>query len=448
MTKQKHVTKLSLLLIFYTVLSLLLAAAVLPLARAAGGEVVEKLIYPPRKILSEEQKIFSQFIDFLNREGVNPSDRRRISPWFKDRDNLIIAVYNGGNRFGGSDEGALIYSNETDAHAMYELLQGEYAPYWYTCPVMTGGDYMRTKVVKVMYYPMYTAGRYADMAAVALSFIGFALCLTTLVKRKTAYMALLSGELEVMESGDLTSPVTVKGNDEITLLAKGMDDMRLSFIERLQKEEAMSRSSKELMTAMSHDLRTPLTALMGYLDILDSGKAEDGQAEHYIHSAKERAYQLKGMTDELFEYFLVYSAEDEKPETELLDALTLMGQLWEESAFTLESEDFITEFSVSGEENTFSSPVNALMLRRVFDNMVSNIRKYADKEEPIRGNLTFTESGCVFTVRNRVRKERTTAKSSGIGLASCKKILELHGGSFEGKTDEDDFVCVITLPKG
>ncbi len=442
-------TKLSLLLIVYTLLSLLIAFAVLPLTRAAGRCLIDKKIYPPEKILAEEKRLFDAFIGSLNKEGAGLGDRRRVMPWFQDKDDLIIAVYNGGSPFGDSDEGALLYSNETDALAMYELLQGQYASYWYTCPVMTRGDYMRTKVVKVMYYPMYTAGRYADMAAVALSFLAFALCLTFLVKRKTAYMALLSGELTVMESGDLTQPVTVKGNDEITLLARGMDGMRLSFIERLQKEDAMSRSSRELMTAMSHDLRTPLTALMGYLDIVDGGKAETPeQAEHYIRAAKERAYQLKGMTDELFEYFLVYSEGDEKPETEQLDALTLMGQLWEESAFTLESEGYGTEFSVMNEEGTFGVCVNALMLRRVFDNMVSNIRKYAEKTEPIRAELSFAEDQCVFTARNTVREGRATAKSSGIGLASCKKIMQLHAGTFEGETEGNEFVCTITLPKG
>ena len=448
LTKRRHTLKLSFLLIVYTLVSLLAAAAVLPLTRAAGRYVVDEMIYPPEKIMASEKKLFDEFMDFIDREGLTLNDRRRIMPWFRDRNDLIIAVYNGGRPFGDRDEGAQIYSNETDALAMYELLQGEYAPYWYTCPVMPHGDYMRTKAVKVMYYPMYSAGRYADMAAVALAFAAFALCLTILVKRKTAYMALLSRELSVMESGDLTSPVTVKGNDEITVLAEGMDDMRLSFIERLQREENMSRSSRELMTAMSHDLRTPLTALMGYLDILDSGKAEDAEkAAQYIRSAKERAYQLKGMTDELFEYFLVYSAEDEKPETELLDVLTLIAQLWEESAFTLESEDYQTEFTVKDEALTFPAAVNALMLRRVFDNMVSNIRKYADKTAPVRACLTFDESGCVFTVCNRVRAERTSAKSSGIGLASCRKILQLHGGSFESAEDENGFTCRITLPK-
>ena len=149
--------------------------------------------------------------------------------------------------------------------------------------------------------------------------------------------------------------------------------MRTSFIEGLEHEEEMPKHASELLTAMSHDLRTPLTSLIGYLDIIDLGKCHSPeQVQKYVHSGKQKAYQIKEMTDKLFEYFLVYSENDKPVEKERLDAATLFTQLWSESAMSLETEGFHVD--MRAEESTCEVLANVPLLRRVFDNLVSNVR--------------------------------------------------------------------------
>ena len=328
---------------------------------------------------------------------------------------------------------------------MQTLLQDEYADYWYSSAVASRGDRIRSRVVKVMYFPMYRASTYGLYASGAIAFLMFAGILYSCIRKKTRYIILLSRELQAMEGGDLSTPVTICGNDEITSLAVDMDKMRKSFIERLAKEEEMTRRASELLTAMSHDLRTPLTSLIGYLDIVELGKcASPEQTQKYIRSGREKAYQIKEMTDKLFEYFLVYQPSDEPIVTEIMDAGMLFSQLWAESALILETDGYIMR--VTDPDCEMPIQANVPFLRRVIDNIVSNIRKYADKEEPVLVSMREENGRFVFEAVNTVGEKKGNAESSGIGLKSCEKILESHGGKFISEMRDNCFTAMMSIP--
>jgi len=446
MKKQRF--NLGFLMIVYTIVSLVIALGVFMAVNTGGSHLLSYKLYTKEYILDTEKQLLDDYIEYLNDNSKSLNSREAGIEWLNGRDNIMIAIYNGGHPFGNNENatGVILISASSDAPAMFELLQNEYADYWYTCPIMMLGDMSRTKLVRVMYYPMYAARRIVVYTAAGLAFGAFVVSLLLFIRRKTRYIAYLSRQLNMMEGGELSVPLVMKGSDELTSLAGNMDKMRLSFIERLEHEEEIDRSSRELMTAMSHDLRTPLTALMGYLEIVDSGTIKDEEKNReFISSALKRARQLKGMTDELFEYFLVYSTGDSAPELETVDAMTVFMQLWDESSFSLESEGFTVE-TLPGEESCEIS-VNVQLIRRVIDNIASNIRKYADKSEAVRFS-TRVEGG-MFEVRvtNRVGVI-DKAESSGIGLMSCRKVLAAHNGSFEAGQKDGVFEAVIRIPAG
>ncbi|WP_346937045.1 histidine kinase dimerization/phospho-acceptor domain-containing protein [Clostridium sp.] len=102
---------------------------------------------------------------------------------------------------------------------------------------------------------------------------------------------MLKSEIKILEGGNLTHEITINGDDELSSLAQGINEMRKSFIGRLESEDKARLANSELITAMSHDLRTPLTVLVGYLDIIKYNKYKtDENLRQYIHNSREKAY--------------------------------------------------------------------------------------------------------------------------------------------------------------
>lgn len=437
--------KLGVKLVLCALLSLLIAGGTFAAVSVGGTRIIEKKLYTHESIISKEKELFREFIAYVNQNSSgNLATTDSMEGFFKGRKNLIIAVYNAGQRFEGSQATTLLYSSINDPASLYEVLQSEYQDYWYTCPVSVNGDFARTKIVRVMYFPMYTAARALKYAAGAGAFIVFACSLLLLVSRKTRYISNLSTQLNAMAGGELDVPISVKGNDEVGLLARNMEFMRQSFIERLKTEEGLKKAQSELIRDMSHDLRTPLTALTGYLELLDRN-LDANPAKGYAQSALRRARQIKEMTDELFEYILVYGEQEGLNDPQKLDAAMCLSQLWEEEAAELETAGFVTQTAPTEGEMTLD--IDVRLIRRVLDNICSNITKYADKTFPVVQKTVITDKELVFEVVNHISENPVNTNSSGIGLKSCKKIMALHKGDFQAEEKEGLFITRLVFNK-
>ncbi len=120
------------------------------------------------------------------------------------------------------------------------------------------------------------------------------------------YILLLSGEIQAMEGGDLDHPITIQGDDELALLATSLDGLRLTLRQQQAEEAQAAAKVKSLITEMSHDLRTPLTTLLLYTEILRHHKYEtEAQQDEYLAKIDGKARQIKQLSDNLFEYALV-----------------------------------------------------------------------------------------------------------------------------------------------
>ena len=445
MTKKRAKKKLGIVLVFCTVLSFVVSVFAFFGFHFAGEKALNQYIYKKETIIEAEKQHLDDLINHLNSVRASITSEDVIRKWISGKKDLMIAVYDPVNPYGQKGNEATLYSSVKDALSMYNLLQNEYADYWYTSAVASRGDMIRSRVVKVMYFPMYRASMYVLYLSGVLAFLLFVLILYACIRKKTRYIALLSREIQAMGAGDLERPVTIQGNDEITSLAVDMEKMRISFIERLKQEEEMTKRSSELLTAMSHDLRTPLTSLIGYLDIVDLEKCESGeQAKKYIRSGREKAYQIKEMTDRLFEYFLAYQSPTDEIETEIVDAGMLFSQLWAESALILETDGYI--INVTGPDCETNVEVNIPYIRRVIDNLISNVRKYADKEEPVLVSMEKRMDRFVFEVSNSHARRSKTTERNGIGLASCKRMIESLKGAFVVNESDEIYTVSIFLP--
>ena len=251
-------------------------------------------------------------------------------------------------------------------------------------------------------------------------------------------------EAVVIGSGDLEAPITTAGGDEISVLATEMDNMRHAVIERMGNEKRAWEANSELITAISHDIRTPMTSLIGYLGLLTEGNGDAESRERFAASAYAKALELKELTDELFKYFLVFGRSELEMERERYDARLLLEQLVGEAAFDLSDAGFeIRQIPFEGECTVVA---DAMYLKRVMDNLVTNAKKYADKKSPVVFLSELSEGRLSLCVSNVIAKNVSRVESTKIGLRTCTKIMQAMGGSFSSRIEDDHYSAEFSLP--
>ena len=190
---------------------------------------------------------------------------------------------------------------------------------------------------------------------------------------------------------------------------------------------------------MSHDLRTPLTILNGYLEILKQKKWPDKQ-EEYLNRCLQKTADIKEMTDRMFEYALVFEPS-ETPELVSENSALLRGLLTEHCEF-LKLVGF--QIELISPECTFSFLCDVTMLKRVFSNLFSNVIKYGDKKNTVIITVTQTPCTISITLTNTIKEDFSDIESNQIGLKSTVKMMQLMDGTATiSKTDTQFSVTLL-----
>ena len=177
---------------------------------------------------------------------------------------------------------------------------------------------------------------------------------------------------------------------------------------------------------MSHDLRTPLTALMGYLDIL-SIEEDPGKKQKYLSVCRDKACQIKSLSDKLLSIFWYTAVTRDELHADEVNGAEFVGQIVEESLFDLENEGI--EVARRAGEITCRLLVDVDLMRRVLE-IFSNILKYADRSHAVQAEYGETKDELVIRLRNSVVADASERESSNIGLKTCETILKRHGRHF------------------
>jgi len=275
--------------------------------------------------------------------------------------------------------------------------------------------------------------------AVVLFFVG----------KKLNHIVRLEQAVLQMSSGDLTTAVPKAGGDEIGVLALELDKLRLTLHENFLQEQEAHKSNRELITALSHDLRTPLTILKGYLEILNLNRNPQLEAE-YIGRCLKKADDLKEMTDRMFEYALVFDEAADlagEPDIAMLPVSFFLDGLREHADF-LRLAGFKVELCFPEEENLCAGCAAAAeetMVKRVLNNLFSNIIKYADKKEAVSIEV-LAEEVLVISVKNRIKDpdgENSHMERTQIGLKSVRSMMDKMNGELYLQMEERIFMAKL-----
>ncbi|MCR5417246.1 MAG: sensor histidine kinase [Pseudobutyrivibrio sp.] len=267
------------------------------------------------------------------------------------------------------------------------------------------------------------------------------------MRRKIHYIYRITKGISILEGGNLDYQIPVEGADEISNVAESLNSMRIALAQQMENEKKALQANNSLVTALSHDLRTPLTTQMGYLEILKEHHYNSKEEmDKYVNTALETCHQIKEMSDRLFEYFLAFDPNPKRPDDalEIIDGMELFMQLIGEHALPLENQGY--SFDVNMPDSPFTLKVNLDDILRIFNNVFTNIDKYADEQHPIIIDVKLNATSVFITFANLIRKIPRKNESAKIGLISINSLMKRQGGSSITRTTSDTFSIELKFP--
>lgn len=286
-----------------------------------------------------------------------------------------------------------------------------------------------------------------NIISLMIAMIALSVILINYFRRIVARVKRLDRSVMAVAGGNINKPIeTKKGYDEISRLSENVENMRCTILESIEDERRARQANTELITAMSHDIRTPLTVLLGYLDIMKS-EATDEAMLSYVEASEKTAMRLKNLSDDMFNYFLAFGSSKENIASEEYDAATLFDQMLSEHLVLLDENGYnvVIEKRDVGFTNGATVVTDAPKLMRIIDNVFSNVMKYADKSKPVLIGVEFGSDAFTLEVKNTVRRIGAEVESNGIGLKTCQRLARLVADSFEFEEKNNLFTVKLKV---
>lgn len=432
MNKKIFSTKLEKKLTLSIIISLIISFSISFLVGYIADYMLYKYYNTSSFLQNKSAQVLSDFKAYISDNKISINDHNRIEKWIRDYKYIDIYIFKNNTLVYNSNRYASYYNSDNFAK-LPNISDSFDDVSFYDADVKVFID-------SYFEYKYYNINLFISTAIGAICFI---LIMLTLISKKISYIITLENETKILEGGDLNYTITINGNDELSSLAESINEMRKSFIERLQSENEAKSANSELITAISHDLRTPLTALLGYLDIIEYKKYKTTEnLMQYIHNSREKAYQIKSLSDKLFEYFLVFNKKNDL-DLETFNVTEILDQLFQEEIFMLNNENFTFDFIPCTTIAYLN--MNLISMKRVFDNIFSNISKYADKSKPIKIDYYISDEHLIIMIQNKINTNLKSVNSTGIGLKTCTKIIEMHNGTLLTEKTADSFAITIRL---
>ena len=254
--------------------------------------------------------------------------------------------------------------------------------------------------------------------------------------------------------------IFIKDNGVVSKLSFEINELIYSHNQELSRQKRLEQANKELLTSLSHDVRTPLTSLLGYLDALESDIVDDGEKEEYIKIARKKAYDLKRLIDTLFDWFKIDSKE-----LKLIMQDTDICELTKEIVIdwlpTLEQKEITPEIEIPDEEWILELDTSAY--KRMVSNLIQNAvehsscshLKVAAKQNNGIISIIVKDNGIGIgkdklpQVFERLYKGDTSRsrQSSGLGLSIVKELAKMHGGRVTVQSNIGEYTeFTIELP--
>lgn len=285
------------------------------------------------------------------------------------------------------------------------------------------------------------------LAAVSVLAIGFALWAAAALGRVKGHLLEMTEILDEIASGNGNRRILSPANTLTAPLAYRINAIVVSYEDRLAALRRTEQTNKQLMTSLSHDVRTPLTTLIGYLDAVCKGTAAEEERETFLRTARGKALDLKEYIDVLFDWFKLGS--DEFPlKSEPVELVSLTRSVLIDWIPILEEKGI--DYSIDIPEQPVSVRLDPDGYTRVLNNLVGNILAHA--QASLITLRLYTQDGTAFLslrdngvgieeedlchIFERLYKcdRGRSRKGTGLGLSIARQLTEKMGGSIQAES--------------
>lgn len=270
-------------------------------------------------------------------------------------------------------------------------------------------------------------------------------------------------ELARIASGDLDQRLDLQVNHRLQGVVDSINSLIDNTNEHIAEQRRSEQSKDELITNVSHDIRTPLTSIIGYLGLIESRNYEDlDQILKYTHVAYKKSLEMQTLVNDLFEYANVEHANSTLSMTKF-DMAQMLDQL--SADFELEANKRGMEIVVNAKPEKILMSGDTDKLGRVFNNLIMNAFKYGKGATHLWLDATQTANEVVVSVANNgkpipqasidslfdrfYRVEDSRSKETGgtgLGLAIAQSMVKMHGGKIDVKSNPDRTAFIIHFP--
>lgn len=260
-------------------------------------------------------------------------------------------------------------------------------------------------------------------------------------------------------NGEIVKPLNIKGTSIVANHARHIQNLQDGIRQSMEEQAKSERLKTELITNVSHDLRTPLTSIITYTDLLKNPELTVEERDKYVKIVDQKAARLKTLIEDLFEVSKMASGNIEIQKAKV-DLSVMLQQIAAEHEEDYKKQQL--DLRVIIEDQPIFAYVDGQKWWRVYDNLLVNARKYSMPSTRVYSNLRIVGNKAVFTIKNianyelndtaeelverfkRADESRHT-EGSGLGLAIAQSIVDLHEGHLKIEVDGDLFKVTVEL---
>ncbi len=308
----------------------------------------------------------------------------------------------------------------------------------------------------------YRPGTMIVLLYVLLGIGVFSVSFLLLQSRSMRYISRISSAMREIAEGDLNITLDVEGDDEFADMAENLNNMVEELRQLMDRERESERTKNELITNVAHDLRTPLTSSIGYLELLSGPvKLNEEMQKKYLDITYKKSKRLQKLIEDLFGFTkLNYGKISMK--VSKVDIVKLLSQMLEEFYPNFMEKNLAYELQSNVTAKVITADGN--LLARLFDNLINNAIKYGSEGKKIIVKVDATDTVVTVSVTNfgyvipkeelpllfekfyRVEQSRSVnTGGTGLGLAIAKNIVDMHGGTIGVTSDLNGTVFTVKL---